>query len=381
MSEQIRVCWISGSHFERQNAISRLKNMLGNFVCVICESDETGEEFEIEVLGNTLFDDNKLIVLRFIPKFAKAKTKEAQQNRLIKITSRIPHGNILVFDGIEPTEYPHLYKHINSIGKVIEKRCYLNTTETARWIKDEVKLLGKIIDDTEVSLLLEGMSFESNKGVNFDSLILLKAKLEAFLGKKKKIERADIIAISDTCHSYVIWDLLNAFDSKDYTRCMRLIGISCSLAKTSTEAIIDIFNFCAWRFKILLFAKESFARTQNQDVVVEKSQKMHKFSREGNQDQTNYKIKVGKSGELVPLFSIGMVKNLFKSYYGNSSTIDKYSIKDLVRIITCCEESLLMMRLDASESTAMLMIDNLYMTICNILPDSILSKIREISNA
>jgi len=372
----IRVCWIFGNFFESRKTIYSLKQMLGDHSCVVYTSDVPGEQVEAEVLGNILFDNNNLIILRFIPKFIGHKTKIDQQKRMMDIVSRIPHGNILVFDGIDPKEYPQLFKYITKSGKVFQYPIYMKQGEAQQWIKTRLETNKMTISDVDISIILNVL-YESGKGIKVDKLYLIVQKLQDYMGTKKKIERDDILAISDTCYSYVIWDLLNAIDARSYSRAMKLISIACTIAKDVVDTIREIFSFCAWRFKLLLFAKDMMNKTTNMDEITTAIMKLHKFERTGTQTGTVYKVKTNKDGSFVPMASAAMVANLFKSYSGHVSVINRYTARDLLRIVNCCEEAMFLLRLEPTTPNAMLMIDNLIMTVCGILPDSVLVPIRK----
>jgi DNA polymerase III delta subunit len=382
-SKQINVCWLTGSYFTRKVLLNKIKSYLVDPKLYYYYDDNIdGEIVEAEILGNTLFEDeSKIVVIKSIPKFQKAK-KATIEKRFVNICSNVPDTTVLVFDNISSKNYKKLFQHVKKIGKVIESPSSLNFNKAVDFIYKQLlnKDINIEIDDCRFAV---SCFRRVDKEIDFDTLHLFTEKLLSYIGKRKKVNRDDILAISDSYNSFVIWDFLNTLDNKDYNKCYELFYDACKIGKSIQDTVSSILNSALWKYKMLLFVKEGFQHTNNIEKIVSSVGSVTKFNKEGSQYSAIYQPIKDNYGKVISLFKTTTIRNTLKSYYGKPPTVSKYSLLDIVRAFRCCEEARSQLRcrdksFAVTDVDALLMIDNLIMTVCGLFPDKILSAIRKL---
>lgn len=375
-SDTVKICWLSGNHGYCEEILGQIKSLLSNPEIFIYDKDSNAEYVENQILSSELFDENRIIILKHLHKFCSSSVKS--NNKWISIFNHIPNGCIVVVYEIDSKDNQVIYKHISEIGKVFYSEQYLKKDYAFNWIVTFFQSKSKEIDEDNVRLILDSISEDSN-GYDIDRLNMCCKKICDYLGNRKKtIYKEDILASVDKYYNFIIWDILNAFESKDFSKCIHLTKTACHRDVNSVEAINQIFNMILWKLRIMLFIKESMSNGMTKEDAISNVNKLHKFTREGSGLSSVLDIEKNKNGTLKESYSSAMATSLFREFGDKKASIESFGRSELFRLIVAVNECMRNIRHESNDSNCMLMAENFFLESCKIVNPELLENIRRI---
>ncbi len=374
-SEQIRVCWLTGSYFLRKEVVDKIKGFLVDYsISVFSDDENDANKISSDILENKLFEDVKLIILRKIPPFSSSK---ASTIKWTKIFSSIPDHVTVVIDGVDRNKYKSLYNHVKKIGKVFNMPSYLYQKDSIQWLENRFSKYNIKLHNCNLGNVISNMPYKTGKGTNIDDLYLFAEKVCAYLGKRKRLDTDDISAVLSGYSTFVLWNFFNYLDDRNVGKCLKSLENACMFSSNSNVAY-EILNFACSRFKLMLFVKERLLKGKSEQDIVKEISNLHKMSRSGSGEKTKYTPKTSEDGSYLQSYSSRYVSSITKAHYGKLSVVSRYKTIDMVKAIKCCQEGLLRLRVKSNDVESILSVDNLIFTLCGTIEESELLKLRAI---
>ena len=372
MSEtKIRVCILSGSFNFRKETLDKIKTCLGKFDLYVFNKDEFNAQYiEQQILSINLFGGRRLVILDHIPVFGSSGAKS--KNRVKDMLFSVPEGCVVVINGIEKgkrTEW--IFNYVKDIGKVYCSPTHLSKANALKYVRKSLEKHDKQVEDGTEDFLINFIGETYKKGVNVDKLYLSLKKLYTFIGDQKNVTKHDVLRTVSHSREYIIWDLFDHMDKRDYNGCFNIYQKIRSLTNSERESAEQILNIILWRYRLVLFLMEAKKYIENDDDILKKLKDLKKLKRSGSGFYSTFEYDEDK-----PQYSEGMAGTVLKGNYMVGPVISKYSLREIYNILVSVNESLLKIRLGCNDAEIMLMVDNVFMTACNMLNSKILSLLR-----
>jgi DNA polymerase III delta subunit len=380
MADNIKLCWITGGHFLCQEIFDRVKNQLPDSNIQTYREPDSAEYIEMKLFESDMFDEKDILfVLKTVPVFDCSTAKS--NKRWIHMFESIPEGTIMVIRGCKPRSSKNaLWIYAKKYGKVFEEPCHVTHSAACEFVKSRLSIHQKSMSDEDVSFFVNAIGEEYKKGINVDKLYLNFKKIHQYVGSAKKISRSDIIRVVYNNSEFVVWQMFTAFDKKDYPFCCRLYRQACSNVKDKLEVIHQVMRMSLWRYRMLLFLKESVRLGKDKTQIQNDISGLYKLARDGSGFKSTFSYDKDKNDNIKPAFSSGVVQNALLGNYADSSPLNYYHPQDLYDIVKCINECLHKMRTNCTKTDIDLLVDNLFMTICKTVPDRLLVQGRGIYN-
>jgi hypothetical protein len=210
----------------------------------------------------------------------------------------------------------------------------------------------------------------------------LATKISLYLGKRRKIETEDIRANIFPSEEVVIWSILDAMDSKDLSECYNAFSRLSDREDSVIGAVNILWNIALPRYRLLMFLKEGIASGKSKQEIAKEAVAMKKLTQEGRDWSMKMVPEIADSGS-----NAGQQKGMFNEFtvnsalfggYGNKApAIDRYSRKEIIRIVNTLEGGFSEIRARSSSESAMqLMADVLFLAVCTQIDDKILGELR-----
>jgi len=363
MSEEdikIRACWLSGSFFHCKFILSQLKEKIGIEKVYIYDENDSAEKIEMEINGNDLFNERKIILLKGIPHFKG--TVDKSNKKWIELIKGITDDYFLIVHSDDTSSRLSIYNYIKKNGKVFDPPSHLKKKEALAYFSERIEELNKVIDPDMVKYVIDGMG-NTAKGVPVDKIIVFIKAMMAYVGRKKNIEKEDVMRCFSMNKDFVIWDILNAIDDRDIVKCQELVYLNCLNSSSVKSALEGILATSLWRFRLLLMIKDCKSNNLSDKELLVKVKEFSKTSREGSGYSTTYKAD-SEEDKLKPVYSDFVINNLINGFYGQEATINKYSITELLGCVKVLEECIIKTRVSLTETEALLSFDSFLYYIC-----------------
>ena len=334
---------------------------IGSFSLTICDENANAGYIESKIMEVSLFDDNKIVIIKHFPLFAKSSATD--NKRIIELLSNIPQNCYVVIDGISPKKRSKIYKAVEKIGKVYDFPEYLKQKEAITWLANRFQLQNKSIELSDVKLIVDSIG-ANESGISVDRLYSCLQKICDYTGSSKKVSREDIIKSADRYNHFIIWSLFDSLDKRNFEECVKTIHCSCQTHGV-TETANQVFNMLLWRFRMLWFLKENNARKKSDNDILQDAQdNLKKLSRSGSGTSVRYCI----NEENKPMYSQNVMRNALRGFYNNKPAINAYKRNEIFRAIQCAEQCLLLIRHGATDMDIISLFDNFFFT---MMPQSI----------
>lgn len=350
-----------GAYFQRQQLIQKISDSVSEAKIINISEDTSGEDVLdiIKTSDEGIFNtdsQNKIIILGTIPKFKNTK----QPGRLwSKTLKECPPNIVLVFNDILKTESTSLFKLVKKIGKVFECDVKISNSEAIEMAQCFFEKDEKKIEPEDIAYFVSRI--QNDNKVDSDLVYSNLIKLNAYIGKKKQIEREDITESIPNNSKFVIWDWFDFMDKKDFHSLM----VEISQLKTSekmSNLLSSALPVLRWRFKLLLMVKEQKILSKDSRKVISELSQLKK---------TN------KDGELKQFYSDYSIRGSLYGQAGGVPPIDLYTRGQLISILKLIDNFILKSRYGANECQSELMLEMLFMFICGHGDLSIIKDIRQ----
>ena len=373
MSDINHIFWLTGSYHMRKKSIADIKTAIGSYDLSVYDRETPIDN----VLSNTsnvgLFVKNHLVILLDIPD----ATGKGKSKKLQALFENVGKNCFLVFDGVPKTHYAKGYDYVKKHGKVIDFPLYLARNDAIDWVVNRFREKKIEIEHDGIECLLELSGLEYKRGYNVDKLYMCIKNACDYLGKKTVLSASDIRYSINRFDQFVIWNFMDALDSKDYIQCMQIVQNSLKF-RTAQSVVSEIIPVLFWRFKALLYLKESVVPKKRdydqtkQDIAND----LHKFSKDGNGVRTIYNLEKDNDGQPLPAYSNAFVNSVLDGFYHKSPLVNLYSRKDIYRAIRCIGDCLVKIRKQLTDAEFLLLLDNVLLTLLFDMDDSVLENMR-----
>ena len=369
MSDQARICWICGSFFHKQQIVEAIKKSLGDVKVLTYDDESTAEYIDMKISGNELFSEERVVILKDIPSFKGSAQKSNKKWK--EVFSNIPEDCTVVVDGVDPNKKKVLHKHVQKIGKIFNPPASLKRPEACSYVIDIFEKSGKHIEDDDVGLIVDNCELEKGNLFDVDKMIMYHNLICNFVGNKKKnIVRQDILKCLPNNCNVLTWAVFDLIDKRDFDGCQKLLHRIVLSKNTAKEAIEGLFHQLSWRYRLLFFLKEQKISGLEDKDILDNLKELHRFTRDGSGEYSTFTTE-GK-----PLYSEKVGFSALKGFYGKTPAINLYSRTELFKSMKVIDECLLKIRNSNDDVECLLMADNFFMFICNVMDDKELSKLR-----
>lgn len=366
-SEQVRVCWLSGNFHERKLVLDKIKGQFPGAEIHNYDNDISFAYLEQQMYMSSCFSEKKIFILRALPQFST--TKVTMISHLKKLIENIPSDCLLIFNGVE--EEKALITHINKHGKVISYDSILDKANAPLWAMQTFQEYGKTISEEDARLFVDINGFDVEAGgLGIDQLRIAIIKICHYVGRRKNITTDDINVNSFPSEEFVIWTVFDAMDSKDIVRCLNSVQ---HLIKENgiSQGILKLLHLALWRYRLLLFLKESIANGTSRAEAVQDAMKLIKLQFTGTGQYVER-----TSEEIKPAYTEYSINKELNGNYGSGPAITKYSRKELVRIIQCIESGIIEIHQRTGDAAILLIADVLMLAVCNAMNDNLINTVR-----
>jgi len=357
--------------------LGKVKSALDNPEIYIYD-DVDAEYIDNQILSGSIFSENRLFLLKKLPKF---KMSDAKSNkRWIEVFDSIPEDSLVVIYGVEPKKASIIFKHVSKIGKTFHSPQKIKKGDAIRWLNDFLEEGGKEIDDDASDIIIESIGADSD-GYDVDRLYISAKKISSYIGKrKKKVTKEDILCSADNYINFIIWDIISAFEAKDFNRCITLTHRACLKEKRYIDAVSQILNMILWKLRLVLFLKESVANGLSENAAINKAKELHKFSKSGAALSSIVEVEMNKTGGMKQLYSDNMISTIFRGFGGKRPSIECFGRSELFKLVVALNECMLNIRHESDDIHCMVIAENFFMEACRILSSQSLENVRRVPN-
>lgn len=385
MTETKNVAWISGAYYQAKPMLDKIRTKFEGAEFFDCYENTSFSNLLMWLSSNSCFADNRLVVVHSLPKMT-----ESEKDKLKSIISNITDNVWLIFFMIKPSNARAIFNAVKKSGKVYEFEDYVPLSSVFDWINKRSKELGFELPRNAIEAIAENSSLSNDKkGIMIDLLDSALQRLVLYSPGKKEYSIEDVILTSVFCNNFIIWDLMNACEEKDYEACLNAFN-KCSMANSdSIKAINEILPIMTWKYRMLIAMKDMLANGSSFEDTILKVSSIRKISLEGSglgaitktvySEVSNDKSEVSndkkENEKPITIWNQRACSSAISSNYGRKSQIENYSRKELYLIVKCLEDCSILARACNSEAKAKLIADVVFMTICSILDHSCISRI------
>ena len=377
-NEKVRVCILSGGFNFRLEILNKIKGFLKKHELHSYDKEVVAEYIEQQILSVNLFETTRLVILDHIPSFGSGGAKSAK--RLQEVIENIPENCVVVFNGIDKGKRNEwLFKIVDKIGKVYESPKYLQKNSAISYIEKSFNQNSKKFEDGSAETLVSIIGEVYKKGVEVDKIYLSLKKLYSFVGDRDTITQSDIVKTADHDKEYLMFSLFDHMDKRDFVGCLNIYKKARDLVKLEYDSAIQVLTGIRWRYRLMMFLKESKLLGYNDDQTLNNILELKKLKRSGSNSLTTYEVDKTEDKETKEKmqYTAGMAKNTLMGNYSYEPVINKYSQEEIYNILLSVNESLFKIRsCYDNEAEIKLAVDNVFMTSCSMLNTRILTSLR-----
>lgn len=373
--KKVQVAWLAGGYHRRRTMLLQIREKFKDAELFCCDSSVSFEYLSTHMQSLGCFDENKLVIINDMPSFKdsnKAKYIKAFKDILLNLDESI----FVVFNGVSSTKEKGLFGYVKEIGRVYEYPEAIDKKESPRWISDQFQKRGFSIDHAAAEALVETCGYDrSVGGVGADLLEMSMERIIGYLGGDKKITLETVEATLFRHENFIIWDILNAVDDKNYERCCSLLSKVQLLDDNIVQAITQMMNTLLWRFRMLLFLKESLTSLKDPAKVLSAAMAMRKIKKtgEGSGFSATYAVETYVAGDNIgqpqSVWTRAAIEGAMNGFYGRRAALDVYTRRDIYRITRAVQNAIFHLRGVQSDNFAYILADTVFMTACNIADD------------
>jgi len=362
-----KVFLLEGNWFQRQEVLNKIKEHLDVYTLYSFDENNNYEYLKQVISEISCFEEKKLIIVDAIPKIKapdKAQRRSKVLNNLKKILPKVPSGNIVVLNNLNISGKSFI-DFIKKIGKVYIFEKNIKKYKACDWVVNYFKEKNKIITIDDAFLIANSLGAEA-KEVNIDKLYLLVKKVEQYTANKKNIVKNDILLVCSQIKEFVVWNLYNCFDDKDFCNSLKMLKELLTFSKNTEHEIVQLMHQLQWKYNLLLLAKNGVNNKKLKKDVCDEILKLNKLERKGVSKNIIMNLMI-KNDEEVPVYSIGMINSIFEERNGRKASLSCYSFNQLLLINCAITKTLTRIRGGCTPNEIFILIEFIFMTICGIV--------------
>jgi DNA polymerase III delta subunit len=371
--------WISGAYYLAKPLLAKIREKFEGAEFFDCYENTAFSKLMTWLNSNSCFADNRLIVIHALPKMTETEKDK------FKLAIEKLQGNVwAVFFMIDSTNARAIYNTVKKCGKLYEFDDSVASNSASDWINKRAKDLGFELEQDAVAAIAENAMLVKDKETALDPLESTLQRLTLYAPGKKNYSLEDVISTAAFYNNFIIWNLMNACDERDYEKCLNAFHKCVASNLDSIKAINEILPMMAWKYRMLICMKELLANGSSTEEAVSKTSSIRKVGFESSGLKGITKTNLIESGQdkdkPVPIWNNRSCSMAVSGNYGRKPQIEIYSRKDLYLIVKCIEDSLTLVRTCTSNSEANLIADVLFMTICSVIDPALIVKIQKSLN-
>lgn len=380
---QVNVCWISGNYFERRAFIDKLKAYLdgqGGYELSVYTDEETIEYCQNQILQSSCFSENRLFIFNDWPK--TNKTKQTFYKNFIELCEKSPDDAIIVCNNLK-TESKKVINAFKKMGKFCEFDELVKSKQAPKWFVGECEQKGKSIELKDAEQVIKAIGEKQGKySVEIDRMHSMAEKLCNYVGNRKNITSEDVLTVCTDEPEFIIWNMYDYIDAKDFCGCMNMLAQAQSVSKSVDGFVNQIVSSIIWRYRLILFLKEGIAQKWDTERISREISKLHKLKRKEKSSGflLQYSVDKYENGNEKSLYSSQMVNNTISGRYKKPPVLC-YSRKEAFLILLAAEETQSKLRSGVTDAEALVLLDALMMTACSLVDNDLLNRIRQVNEA
>ncbi|MFW6173328.1 MAG: DNA polymerase III subunit delta [Elusimicrobiota bacterium] len=369
-----RICWLTGSYYHRKDIIAKINDQFKPENTYVYDGECSASYLEMQIMGAELFTPKRSIILKEIPPFEGSS--QTSNKKWKKVIQNIPEDCIVIVDGVSPGKKQVIYKLVKKVGKIFDMPEYLDKSKALTYASSLFEEYNKKIDQVDVEKLINSVREDNYKGVNVDFLRMAILQVIYFVGKKKKnIKSSDIMLAVPKSSQFIIWDIFDAIDHRDYILCHKLYKMACD-REGICQATQQILHMLLWRFKMLLFIKEQQSKNFSNKDIENNLSMLNKTKKTGSGLYATFEYDLDKKEKKKPIYSYKMINNTINGMFGKKAAIDFYNRTDIFKTYIVLCECIAKMRETSTDINCQNMFDNFIDFICEKRPKKILERLR-----
>lgn len=383
-----KAIWLSGGYLARKAMSDNIRKKFEDQDLVEIDSECHPEWALAQFQTKTVFAEKRLVVFREFPNIGDSNKKRTFLNKLKKVLSEIDDTTFVLFNGIDKDKEKALFTVFSDVpnNKLYEYDLKLSPSEAPHWLKNRAQKLGYDLPFEAATALAENGGFDKDiGGINVDRLELAMQRLMLYAGERKELTKDDVSAIMFEFDNFVIWDLTNALDARDYEKCVSLSNKFYILDENMRSAVMQMMSTMLWRYRLMLFLKDRQSCTKDSvdshDIVFKQASEMRKLSTEGSGLSVRMVpdvVKTGdNAGQTASLWNSQTIQMYLNGMYGRDPILNKYSRRDIYRGFVAIQETLTILRTtDITDEDALLLANLFFGLVCNQIDDTYSKRIR-----
>jgi len=372
-NKKVKVAWISGAYYLAKQTLDKVRETTAGVETFDCyENTDFGKLLSF-ITSRSCFSENKVVVIHSLPDMTDAEKKKFKS-----IIENVSDGLLIVFFMINPSDERSIYNSVDKVGRIYHYDSHIPKNEAKGWITSRAKELGIQVEEDAAIAIAENSGITKD-GVPIDIMEHALQRLILNNCDKKHYTMTDAISTATFYNSFVIWDLLNCCDEKNFDKCIDSFN-KCAEAYGAVEAINEIIHMMAWKYRLLLSLKEFTANKASIEDAIIKASSIRKVALNGSGIKAITKTNLIESGpdagKPVPMWNQKVCINAMNGFYGKKPQIELYSRKELYLIVKCIEDSLFFSRTCKYDNEAYLIADMIFMHIFFSLDSHSIKKIQ-----
>jgi len=374
-TKQANVCWLTGNYHDRKRIINKVKDLLsshGELECVVCDNETPLVRLQSLISRRGCFEKQRLIILNDWPDTTISNA--TLYNKFLKMCELVPEGVVLICNNLK-TDAKKFLEGINAIAKVysFEEEMWQNQADA--WVVVEMSRREKEISTSNASIITSAVgTTESGYMVSIDKLHAMCSLLSFYVGKRKSITKEDVVAVCADSSSFVIWNLYNHLDAKDYISSIKMLNHRANVSKTARTFAEQVLHSMIWRYRILFFAKEATSSNMTMTDVIASASEWYKIKKTGSglSCKCTYDL-TEKDNRPKPIYNQKVIEKLFDGKYRKPPVVS-YSRQSTYRILQILERALQRVRYGCTENEIIILLDTVVMLICGKIDYDMLDK-------
>lgn len=367
--KKVNVAWISGAYYQAKPVLDKIKEKVQGAETFVCSSTTPFNLLYEAMKSNFCFGSNRFILINELPEMTDSEKKKFKA-----LLENVSEDILITFFMLDPSSEKSIYTIVEKVGRVYDFLSTVALYDAKGWVDKRCEELGIKLEDNAKTAMIENCGLNEKRLIDLDILNMALEKLTLFAPGKKLYDLNDVITTSSYYDNFIIWDILNACNEKDYEKCLNLFE-KCILSRAGPkDALNEIINILVWKYRMLIFLKEGMATkrkngTPDIDLIIAEASAMRKITYKGQGFAAETKIDPIQTGDNQGKPSVAwgvkLIRDAIFGEFGRKPALEFYNRKELYLIMKCLEDCLILIRSCQSENEANLIADIIFMTICS----------------
>ena len=371
------IAWVNGSYHFAYDILLKIKTKYSDSELIAIDEQSEFSHFYNTLITCSMFSASKLVIVSGLP-----EATEADKKHLKEALDSLPENTLVVFFMLDNNKNRSLYNYCQQHAKMYEFDYEIAVNNLDSYIQKRCKEIDICIAQEDIECLLANLQrTASNKTVYVDTIESALLRLVLLQPKKKIYDRNDILQTTISVQNFIIWDMINACDNKDFPKCINLFHDCVSTNYSSAAAFQEILNVLLWKFRMLLCLKEKLANKATQNDAVSFAASIRKLTFKGVAQNSKAEVSTIDSGpnkgKHATTWNESMCRQSMNSFYNRKPQLECYTRKELFVILECLQQSVIFLRSCKHDGQVYLLADILFSVICNHMQQEELSTLKK----